>query len=110
VDDCQPEFEHFGIILLRKYKQNCDQYGRLYTWEIASKGCKLLVERWRLPTKEEWGQLTVLYGGIAKDSTLIRKEAYKVLLNTGASGFNALLGGGRDPGNQYARLNAHGFY
>ena len=91
-------------------KENCEQYGRLYSWEAAQQGCKLLGEGWRLPTNAEWQQLTLLYGGISKDSNLIRKEAYKVLLYTDTSGFNALLGGGRDPEGQYARLEAHGFY
>lgn len=90
---------------------NCDRYGRLYTWESAQKGCSLLGEGWRLPAKDEWQQLTKLYGGAAEDSTIIRKEAFKALLYTGASGFNALLGGGGEPDkDKYARLEAHGFY
>jgi uncharacterized protein (TIGR02145 family) len=90
--------------------ENCDLYGRLYTWESAQEGCSLLGEGWRLPTNDEWWQLSVLYGGVAADSNLIRKGAYKALLNTGTSGFNAVLGGGRTPDAQYARLDAHGFY
>ena len=91
-------------------KKNCEQYGRLYTLESAKQGCKLLGEGWRLPTSGEWRQLTMLYGGIEKESTLTRKGAYKALLFTGTSGFNAVLGGGRAPDSQYARLDAHGFY
>lgn len=45
------------------------------------------------------------------DSDDSGKAAYKALLIGGSSGFNALLGGGRDAGaGQYARLEAHGFY
>jgi len=91
-------------------KENCEQYGRLYIWESAKQGCKLLGEGWRLPTNGEWRQLTMLYGGIAEDSNVTRKGAYKTLLYTGTSGFNALLGGGRAPDSQYSRLGAHGFY
>jgi uncharacterized protein (TIGR02145 family) len=91
-------------------KSNCDYYGRLYTWETAQQGCKLLGEGWRLPGRDEWWQLTILYGGVAEDSNLVRKGAYKALLYTGNAGFNALLGGGRTPGGQYSRLDAHGFY
>jgi len=91
-------------------KENCEQCGRLYTWEAAKEGCKLLGEGWQLPTGVGWQRLTMLYGGAAQDSNETRKEAYKNLMNGGASGFNALLGGGRDPGGQYARLDAHGFY
>ncbi len=52
----------------------------------------------------------MLYGGNAEDSNVTRKGAYKALLYTGTSGFNALLGGGRAPDSQYSRLYAHGFY
>ena len=38
------------------------------------------------------------------------KDAYKALLTGGSSGFNAVLGGGRSPDGQYARLEGHGFY
>jgi uncharacterized protein (TIGR02145 family) len=91
-------------------KENCQQYGRLYTWESATGGCKLLGEGWRLPVSVEWQQLTMLYGGAAQDSNVTRKDAYKSLPYGGGSGFNALLGGGRAPDCQYARLDAHGFY
>lgn len=91
-------------------KQNCDLYGRLYTWESAKQGCELLGDGWRLPGSDEWQQLTQLYGTAGIDSTTVRKEAYKTLMYTGASGFKALLGGGRDLDGQYARLNAHGFF
>ncbi len=91
-------------------KENCEQYGRLYTWESAKEGCKLLGEGWRLPASDEWQQLTMLYGRGTQDSNVYRKEAYKSLQNGGSSGFNALLGGGRTPDGQYSRLDAHGFY
>ena len=91
-------------------KATCEQYGRLYIWESAKEGCKLFGEGWGLPTKNEWYQLSILYGDTGVDSTAVRKEAYKALIYTGPSGFNAVLGGGRAPDGQYARLDAHGFY
>ena len=33
---------------------NCDNYGRLYTWEAAQKACP---EGWHLPTVEDWKEL-----------------------------------------------------
>ena len=50
------------------------------------------------------------YGGVRDDSDDGGKAAYKALSVGGSSGFNALLGGGRDPDGRYARLEAHGFY
>ena len=89
---------------------NCRQYGRLYTWDSARRGCQSLGDRWRLPTNEEWRQLAKHYGGVRDDSDDIGNAAYKALLIGGSSGFNALLGGGRSDEGQYARLEAHGFY
>ena len=89
-------------------KQNCEVYGRLYTWESAQQGCKLLGEGWRLPTSEEGRELTRVYGGGNPDSSVTRKNAYKVLVTDRA--FIGTLGGGRNPDSTYARINAHGFY
>ena len=65
---------------------------------------------WRLPTDDEWRQMSKHYGGVSEDSDDRGKAAYKALLAGGDSGFNALLGGGRSEDGQYARLEAHGFY
>jgi len=90
--------------------KKCEQFGRLYVWESAKQGCLSLGNGWRLPTNDEWGQLVKLYGGAELDSNASRKGAYKALLISGSSGFNAVLGGGRGPDGQYARGDAHGFY
>jgi uncharacterized protein (TIGR02145 family) len=89
---------------------NCLKYGRLYTWDSAQQACHSLGEGWRLPTDTEWRQLAKQYGGVSADSEDKGKAAYQALLIGGGSGFNALLGGGRDMDGQYARLDAHGFY
>jgi uncharacterized protein (TIGR02145 family) len=89
---------------------NCLQYGRLYTWESARRGCQSLGDGWRLPTDDEWRQLAKHYGGVSADSDDRGKAAYQALLAGGNSGFNALLGGGRSNDGRYARLEAHGFY
>ena len=34
----------------------CEQYGRLYTWDVAQNVCP---DGWRLPSESEWGALTV---------------------------------------------------
>ena len=91
-------------------KTNCLQYGRLYTWESARRGCQSLGDGWRLPTDDEWRLMAKHYGGIREDSADSGKAAYQALLIGGSSGFNALLGGGRSDDGQYARLEAHGFY
>ena len=89
---------------------NCRQFGRLYTWESAQRGCRSLGDGWRLPTNDDWKQLTKHYGGVRDDSDDGGRAAYKALMVGGGSGFDALLGGGRSQDGQYTRLNAHGFY
>jgi uncharacterized protein (TIGR02145 family) len=88
----------------------CRQYGRLYTWESARQGCRALGDGWRLPTDDDWRQMAKRYGGVSEDSDDRGKTSYAALSIGGRSGFNALLGGGRQLDAQYARLEAHGFY
>lgn len=90
--------------------EDCERYGRVYTWEAAQQGCALLGEGWRLPANAEWQNLAALYGGNPEDSVENRKRAYQRLIDTGDAGFNAAFGGGRDPDGQYRRIGAHGFY
>ena len=89
---------------------NCRRYGRLYTWESALRVCQSLGDGWRLPTDDQWRQMTKHYGGVSEDSDDKGRAAYQALLAEGRSGFKALLGGGRSDDGQYARLEAHGFY
>jgi uncharacterized protein (TIGR02145 family) len=89
---------------------NCRLYGRLYSWKSAQRACQSLHGGWRLPSDDEWRQMAKLYGGVSMDSENKGKDAYRALLKGGSTGFNAILGGGRSPDGNYARLEAHGFY
>ena len=90
---------------------NCRRYGRLYTWEAARRVCQSLGRGWRLPTDDDWRHMAKHYGGVFDDSNDSGRAAFKALLVGGGAGFDALLGGGREPGaERYARLEAHGFY
>jgi uncharacterized protein (TIGR02145 family) len=90
---------------------NCQKYGRLYPWADAKQGCSSLGAGWRLPTDDEWRQLSLHYGGVREDSQDGGQGAYTALMSGGSSGLNALLGGGLVPGEpSYARLEEHGFY
>lgn len=85
-------------------EQNCQRYGRLYTWESAQRGCQSLGSGWRLPTNDEWRQMVKHYGGLREQSNDKGHAAYQALFIEGRAGFNALLGGGRSVDRQYARL------
>lgn len=90
---------------------NCRRYGRLYTWDAARQGCRSLGAGWRLPTDEEWRILAKHYGGVREESDDAGKASYTALMSGGSAGFNALLGGDREPGDgRYARGDNHGFY
>ena len=88
----------------------CERFGRLYTWESAAKACSLLGSGWRLPTDDEWRQMSKRYGGVRGDSESDGQAAYEALLKGGVSGFNVVLGGNREPDGAYARIEEHGFY
>jgi len=89
---------------------NCRQYGRLYTWESALRGCRSLGDGWRLPTDDEWRLMARRYGGLLEDSAEGAKATYRALVIGGTSGFSVMLGGSRNPNGSYERLEAHGFY
>jgi uncharacterized protein (TIGR02145 family) len=91
-------------------EENCRRYGRLYTWESAQRACRSLGDGWRLPTDDEWRQMTKRYGGVSSDSDDKGNAAYKALSSGGSTGFNAALGGLRSPDGEYSRLEAHGIY
>jgi uncharacterized protein (TIGR02145 family) len=89
---------------------NCRQYGRLYTWEAARRGCQSLGDGWRLPTDEEWRRMAKHYGGLLEESPQGAQAAYRALFMGGTSGFSASFAGSRMPDGRYERLDAHGFY
>src|ERR1041385_3086474 len=91
-------------------ESNCKKYGRLYTWQEAIEGCKLMGRGWRLPNKDEWQQTAKHYGGILGDSDDDGKAAFAQLIDGGKTKFNILLAGGRDLDGTYRRIEAHGFY
>jgi uncharacterized protein (TIGR02145 family) len=101
---------HPGSYCYRGSASECLRYGRLYTWAAAAEACRLLGTGWRLPTDDEWRQLARSYGGVRGDSEDDGQSAYSALLRGGVSGFNAVLGGGREMGGNYARIEEHGFY
>jgi uncharacterized protein (TIGR02145 family) len=88
----------------------CAKFGRLYTWASAAVACRSLGTGWRLPTDDEWRQIASGYGGVRDDSHDEGQSAYKALLKGGDSGFDAVLGGDRESGGNYARVDDHGFY
>ncbi len=95
------------------YEDNLEykEYGRLYTFEAAKKGCRLLGEKWKLPTDQEWLKMTNQYG---QDSLKIfgigGKAAYQALIEGGSSGFDALLGGSRDNDGSFLDFGSGGIY
>jgi uncharacterized protein (TIGR02145 family) len=81
------------------YNENSDlavTYGRLYIWETA---CEVCPDGWRLPSDEEWTELTAYLGGDEVAGGKLKETgASHWEENEGAtneSGFLALPGGGR---------------
>ena len=91
-------------------EQNCQRYGRLYTWGSAQRACESLRDRWRLPTNAEWQQLAKAYGGVRGDSEDDGHGAFRALVSGGSAGFNVVFGGSRQGDGEYARLDGHGLY
>lgn len=75
-------------------------YGRLYT--ARSSSVTKPPAGWRIPSEADWKRMFATYGN--------EKNAYKALIDGGKSGFNAKLGGFRDPSGTYHNLLGFGYY
>lgn len=102
-------FTGLGICYNRQ-DSTCKTYGRLYTWEEAQQACP---NGWRLPTDNDWWNLTQQFGGAYSFSKNNRRgageEAFLKLTKGGGSGFRAALAGKYD-GNAFNELGEAGYY
>lgn len=93
--------------------RNGEQFGRLYTWEAALAACP---EGWHIADVDDWQELAERVGGSwlsigrgprGDGST----ETFEKLIHGGESGFDARLGGMRDPRfNGFFEKMQNGYY
>ena len=97
-----------GSFCYDNQQENCSKYGRLYTWEAAQKACP---PGWHLPSDLEWQRLVHQFsnGGLYNGDEG-NKMAFKELLESGSSGFTALLGGLRNSNGEFIYLGRDGYY
>lgn len=88
-----------------------NRYGLLYSWQAAQSACP---DGWRLSTDEDWRQLILHYGGYNDLERQVELsnygKGYKVLMENGASGFNATLGGFNTVDSESKYLGEYGDY
>ena len=91
--------------------ENCEKYGRLYSWEIANEVCP---NGWHLATDKEWMDLEAELGmnpaDTAKGDVWRGTDQGIQLAEGGTSGFNAKFGGYRNPPSNYFLENMHTFF
>lgn len=87
--------------------KNCEQYGRLYTWEAAKTACP---EGWHLPTDLEWQKLMHFFGKGGLSYNEGDKQNYTALIKGGESGFSVRLGGVRDSYGEFYNFMSYGFF
>lgn len=93
---------------------NCEKYGRLYTWENAKSACP---RGWHLPSNEEWGALFTAVGGQSIAGSRLKFSSgwneYKGKSGNGSDsfGFSSLPAGYRNNnGNYYAEGSRANFW
>ncbi len=79
--------------------ENCDVFGRLYTWEAA---LKAVPDGWHLPSDAEWKELVDHLGG--------SDDAGRKLAAGGSTGFEALPAGGADFRGNYLYRNEYALF
>jgi len=88
---------------------NCDQFGRLYSWESANSACP---SGWHLPTNSEWQTLVDQLGGDVvaggKLKAIIGWNSPNAMADN-SSGFRA-YSGGVFTGSKYALMGDYGYW
>lgn len=73
----------------------CAKTGRLYTWNSAQVACP---EGWRLPSKEDWSKLNLMYD-------VVNNGSFQALTEGGDSGLNVRFAGFRRDNGKYGNLS-----
>lgn len=88
-------------------EENCEKYGRLYTWAAAMSA---VPNGWHLPTKEEWGVLAANVGGVANAGTKLKsKNGWNSGNGTDDYGFAAFPAGFQYSGSFY-NLGSYAYF
>ena len=92
-------------------KNNCSEYGYLYTFEAAQKSCSTFGRGWHLPSQQEWLDMLRKYGALrVTDSDVLGRRPYQELIKGGKSPFNVLLAGRQTFTKTFSQLGTAGFY
>jgi uncharacterized protein (TIGR02145 family)/uncharacterized repeat protein (TIGR02543 family) len=89
---------------------NCNQYGRLYNWNVAMTACPT---GWHLPTNQEWTALVTAVGGSSVAGTKLKTTSG---WNNNGNGmdnyrFSALPGGYRDGSDgNFGTIGYYGYW
>lgn len=92
-------YESPGSFCYRDYQAFCDTYGRLYTWDEASKVCPA---GWHLPTSDDWMRVYRKFGG--------DKEAGVDLRQGGESNLELIMGGFGELDGTYIDVGLNAYY
>ncbi len=79
-------FEVEGSYCRNDARENCAQYGRLYTWSAATEACP---PGWRLPSDNDWTALVDKYGGLSSAGRHLKSKSE--LWANGGQGTNKSL-------------------
>lgn len=94
---------------LENKDENCEKYGRYYTWYAATNACP---EGWRLPSDEDWFQLVNLYGGMKKAGRHLKSknDLWPNGNGTNKSLFSGLASGAHDHYGVHFQLGYAAFF
>ncbi|MEA3505269.1 MAG: FISUMP domain-containing protein [Bacteroidota bacterium] len=87
---------------------NCENYGGLYQWNELMQYIHteepqgICPEGWHIPSETEWQTMVEYLGG-----NFVAGEKMKI---NGTSGFDALMGGGRNTSGSFSDLNLYGYF
>lgn len=89
-------------------EENCNSYGRLYTYAAASDACP---EGWNLPDTSDWSGLVSYVGGAEIAGQILKAKSAKWEENSGTDDFDfAALPGGGYIAKEYTDLGTYAYF
>ncbi len=106
------DYESDGSWCYNDNVNNCNTYGRFYTWDDALSS---IPAGWHLPTNAEWMQLAEFLGGVDTCGAKMKQVGNSHWNEqnsdaTNESGFTGLPGGARGNGGNYDGLGDNGYF
>lgn len=92
--------------------ENCEKFGRLYTWASAMRSTQICPEGWHVPSQDEWNKLISNAGGTSSAARNLKSGSgwYNNGNGTNSKGFSALPAGFMYENGSFCYENRYAYF